>query len=147
VTINKSVTSGGYLDVLPTLQLKSNPRVFAAGDVVALPEQHTLIKATAHAPVIAANILALVQGGGKSNKALKNYTKAMDGILITNGRVSNRLSSWPDFELTPLQTRGATYLDFFTIFGKPFMMGDWMTAKMKSQGLLIGMAKGMVNQD
>lgn len=82
------MVSGGHLDVLATLQLKSNPRVFAAGDVVALPEQHTLVKAGAHAPVIAANILELIRGDGKATKALKQYTKAMDGILITNGRVS-----------------------------------------------------------
>jgi NADH dehydrogenase FAD-containing subunit len=141
------VTSGGYLDVLSTLQLKTNPRVFAAGDVVALPEQHTIIKAASHGPVIAANILALIQANGKPRKALKQYTKAMDGILITNGRVSSSLLWWSSFELTRLQTRGSTYLDFFTIFGKPIMMGDWFSAKMKSQGLMVGMAKGMVNQD
>jgi apoptosis-inducing factor 2 len=100
VTINKSVTSGGYLDVLSTLQLKSNPRVFAAGDVVALPEQHTIIKASSHAPVIAANIQALIRANGKPQKALKQYTKAMDGILITNGRVSRNLLWSLIFELT-----------------------------------------------
>jgi len=78
---------GGHLDVLATLQLKTNPRVFVAGDVVGLPEQHTLIKATAHAPIVVANIRTLVEANGKPTKALKRYTKAIDSILVTNGRV------------------------------------------------------------
>lgn len=128
--INKSLVAGGHLDVLATLQLKTNPRVFAAGDVVALPEQHTLIKAANHAPVVAANIFALIQANGDNKKALKNYTKAMDAILITNGR-----------------TRGVMYVDLFRFFGRPIIFGDWLSAKLKSNGLLIGMAKGMMNQD
>jgi NADH dehydrogenase FAD-containing subunit len=79
------------LQVEPSLQLTTNPHVFAAGDVVALPEQHTLIKASAHAGIIAANILTLLQAKNKT-PATKPYHKAMDGILITNGRVSPKFS-------------------------------------------------------
>jgi len=90
------------------MQLKSNPRVFAAGDIVALPEQHTLVKATAHAPVVAANILALIKANGKPKKALKQYTKAMDGILMTNGRVSSYLlCGGPASRLTHIYRHGA----------------------------------------
>lgn len=77
------------MQVSKTLQTTTNPRVFAAGDVVALPEQHTIIKANAHAAVIARNILTLIGAGNKkSGGELTEYTKAMDSILVTNGRVS-----------------------------------------------------------
>ncbi|PVG00793.1 FAD/NAD(P)-binding domain-containing protein [Serendipita vermifera] len=127
-SINKALESSGHLQVNPSLQLTTNPHVFAAGDVVALPEQHTLIKASAHAGIVAGNILVLLQAKDK-RPATKPYRKAMDSILITNGR-----------------TRGSTYFDFFTVFGRPIIFGDWFSSVLKSKGLLIGMARGILNQ-
>ncbi|KAG8829421.1 hypothetical protein FRC17_006601 [Serendipita sp. 399] len=82
-TISKALKPGGHLDVKDTLQLTTNPNVFAAGDVVALAEQHTLIKAGSHAGIVTGNILSLLR---TPTGPLKNYTKATDMILITNGR-------------------------------------------------------------
>ncbi|KAG8830651.1 hypothetical protein FRC18_007767 [Serendipita sp. 400] len=125
-SISKALRAGGYLDVKDTLQLTSNPNVFAAGDVVALAEQHTLIKAGSHAGIVAGNILSLLR---TPNGPLKNYTKATDMILVTNGRYG-----------------GAAYFDFFTIFGRPFILGSWFAGMVKGRGLLVGMAKSSLNQ-
>ncbi len=77
----------GTLQVLPTFQLTTNPRVFAAGDVVDIPEQKTLMKASMyHTPVIVANILQLLSATKKSDR-LKTYGNPTNSILITNGRV------------------------------------------------------------
>ncbi|KIM32294.1 hypothetical protein M408DRAFT_20611 [Serendipita vermifera MAFF 305830] len=133
VTINAALTDHGRLDVSRTLQLITNPNVFAGGDVVALNETHTLIKAGAHVPVIVENILALLKASenGTTVANLKTYKKAMDGIVITNG-----------------VTRGVTYLDFFVlpILGWPIIIGNWFTAMVKSKSLLIGRAKKMMGQ-
>jgi hypothetical protein len=87
--INGSLNAAGFIETADSLQLKKNPRVFAAGDVVAFPEQHTLIKAGAHAPLIAGNIITLINAEeNKGDGKLKRYSKATDSIIITNGRVS-----------------------------------------------------------
>jgi len=39
------------------------------------------------------------------------------------------------------------YVDFFTFFGRPVMMGDWASSKLKSQTLFVGVAKGLMNQN
>ena len=62
--------------------------------MVALKETHTLIKAEAHAPIIAGNILALVkarEAGMANATGLKPYKKASDLIVVTNGVVSGTL--------------------------------------------------------
>jgi len=135
-TINAALTDFGRLNVLATLQLTTNPNVFVAGDVVGLKEQHTLIKADAHAAIVSANVLALLKAraAGKEKLGaqaigLKPYKKAMDAIFITNGA-----------------RRGVTYMDFFTFFGWPIILGNWFTALVKSKTLLVGRVKGQMNQ-
>ena len=96
--ISSSLNADGFIETRDTLQLKKNPRVFAAGDVVAFPEQHTLIKAGAHAPIIAGNIITLINAEeNKGEGKLKQYSKATDSIIITNGRVSEPRSLSPFF--------------------------------------------------
>lgn len=101
-TINAALTDFGRLDVKDTLQLTTNPNVFAAGDVVALKEQHTLIKASAHAPIVVANVLAYLKAHESEREkldtkalGLKSYKKAPDMVVITNGSVSTPLSGRP----------------------------------------------------
>jgi NADH dehydrogenase FAD-containing subunit len=128
--ISGSLNAAGFIETTNTLQLKKNPRVFAGGDVLAFPEQHTLIKAGAHAPLIAGNIITLIAAGENKGKGkLTEYVKPTDSILITNGR-----------------TRGSLYVDLFTFFGRPVILGNWISATLKSKTLLVGVAKGLVNQ-
>ncbi|KAG8829420.1 hypothetical protein FRC17_006600 [Serendipita sp. 399] len=112
--ISASLRPGGYLDVTETLQLSTNPNVFAAGDVVALAEQHTAYKAKFHAEIVIQNILTLL---GVSNTPMKPYLKAPDATLVTNGRYD-----------------GVAYLDFFTIFGRPLIFGGWSVAPQAAFG-------------
>ena len=94
-TIAASVLENTHLDVKPTLQLKSNPRVFALGDVIEWPEQHMLAKAGSHTGVVIPNVLAVLNGlqRGKdlgSVKGLKNYGGSAEMILVTNGQVRKK---------------------------------------------------------
>jgi NADH dehydrogenase FAD-containing subunit len=97
-TINHALHTDGHLLVKPTFQLITNPNVFAAGDVVAIPEQHSLVKIHAHEPIAVANILAVLKEKEAETKpntgtALKEYKGATEGLVITNGRVSFLLIS------------------------------------------------------
>ena len=71
--------------VQPTLQVKGQTNIFAAGDITNWPEQKQMMKAQAHAGVIAANIISLIQG----QKPSKEYKTKMEGIFVTNGAVRN----------------------------------------------------------
>ena len=94
-TIAASVLENTHLDVKPTLQLKSNPRVFALGDVIEWPEQHMVAKVGSHTGVVIPNVLAVLNGlqRGKelgSVKGLKNYGSSADMIGVTNGQVRKK---------------------------------------------------------
>jgi apoptosis-inducing factor 2 len=144
--ISGSLNPAGFIETTNTLQLKKNPRVFAAGDVLAFPEQHTLIKAGTHAPLVAGNIITLINAEENKGKGtLAEYVKPTDSLVITNGRVSEPPSTLL-LILIPLQTRGSLYVDFFTFFGRPIVIGNWLSAMLKSKGLMVGMAKGIMNQ-
>jgi NADH dehydrogenase FAD-containing subunit len=85
--------------VKPTFQLITNPNVFAAGDVVAIPEQHSLVKVHAHEPIAIANILVVLKEKEAETKpstgtTLKEYAGATEGLVVTNGRVSFLLYSF-----------------------------------------------------
>ncbi|HEU5156774.1 MAG TPA: FAD-dependent oxidoreductase [Streptosporangiaceae bacterium] len=54
----------GYLKVTPELRIEGHDRVFAVGDVTNLPEPKRGGSAGRHAEVAAANIKALITGGG-----------------------------------------------------------------------------------
>jgi NADH dehydrogenase FAD-containing subunit len=130
-TIAASVLENTHLDVKPTLQLKSNPRVFACGDVIEWPEQHMLTKTGPHADVVIPNVISVLNGlqrGAKdlgTVRGLKNYGGFMEMIIVTNG-----------------QTRGSMYMK---AFGRPMVMGNGAASMMKSKSLFLPMAKKAVN--
>lgn len=76
------LTPRGNVKVLPTLQLPSQPSIFALGDIIDWQEQKQAFKSYAHGSVIAANILSLVNG----SKAQKKYKTGPELIVVTNGR-------------------------------------------------------------
>jgi hypothetical protein len=94
-----------HLDVKPTLQIKSNARVFALGDVIEWEEPHQAAKTPKHAAVVVSNIVAILHSldnGVKDPADIRgsmNYTGSLDAILITNGRVSLR-STKDKFQIT-----------------------------------------------
>jgi len=98
-TIAASVLENTHLDVKPTLQLKSNPRVFALGDVIEWPEQHMVAKSGSHAGVVIPNVTAVLdglqRGKGLANvRGLKNYGGSMEMIGVTNGQVRTNIESY-----------------------------------------------------
>ena len=84
-TLGKGVLNEKNLcvKILPTLQLPSNPDIFAAGDIIDFPEQKQATKVEGHAKVIVANILSLMSGA----PATKEYKGMFEAIVITNGKV------------------------------------------------------------
>jgi NADH dehydrogenase FAD-containing subunit len=71
----------GHLEVTPELRLAGQERVFAIGDVTALPEPKRGGLAGQHADVVAANIKALIEGGAE----LTTYTPPPLLILLPLG--------------------------------------------------------------
>lgn len=97
-TIAASVLENTRLDVKPTLQLKSNPRVFALGDVIEWPEQRMLAKTGPHAGIVTHNVIAILGGLQRGRdlgtvRGLKNYGGFMEAILVTNGQVRTHIGS------------------------------------------------------
>ena len=85
-----AVTTRKHVRVLPTLQLKSHPSIFAIGDILDWNEQKQLFKASGHASVITANILSVLGG----SEPRKNYKTGPEMILVTNGKVSLMVFIW-----------------------------------------------------
>lgn len=73
-------TAAGTLRVTPELRADGHERVFALGDLVALPEAKMARAAGMQADVVAANIRALVEGG-----ELTAYRPASPGISLPLG--------------------------------------------------------------
>ncbi|SEG18029.1 NADH dehydrogenase, FAD-containing subunit [Nonomuraea solani] len=73
--------AGGLLAVTADLRLPGQERVFALGDITAIPEPKQAGTAVGHAAVIAANIRALVQGGGEPT----TYRPGPPGIVLPLG--------------------------------------------------------------
>ncbi|WP_157248290.1 FAD-dependent oxidoreductase [Nonomuraea typhae] len=71
----------GRLTVTPDLRLAGQQRVFALGDITAIEEPKQAGTAVAHAPVIAANIRTLLDGGGP----LTAYQPGPPGIVLPLG--------------------------------------------------------------
>ncbi|WP_406674855.1 FAD-dependent oxidoreductase [Nonomuraea sp. N2-4H] len=71
----------GRLAVTDELRLPGQSRVFALGDVTAIPEAKQASAATRHASVIAANIRALLQGDDE----LTAYRPGLPGIVLPLG--------------------------------------------------------------
>ena len=77
-------TASGHIKIHPTFQLEKETNILADGDAVDLKEQKQVGKAGGHVSVMVANVVSLVQG----QPAKKKYATAMEGIFITNGKVS-----------------------------------------------------------
>lgn len=73
--------ASGHLTVTPELQLPGHDRVFAIGDVTAIPEAKMAKAAGIHAEVAAANIATLIRGGSK----LRSYVPAPAAISLPLG--------------------------------------------------------------
>lgn len=71
----------GRLAVTPELRIPGQERMFAVGDVTAVPEMKLARAAHRHAEVVAANIRALMAGG----EATEVYRPAADSILMPLG--------------------------------------------------------------
>ncbi|KIK00638.1 hypothetical protein K443DRAFT_679005 [Laccaria amethystina LaAM-08-1] len=110
------LSSAGRVKVLPTLQLQNHPRIFAGGDIIEWKEQKQAAKAPNHAAVIAKNAFALLE----KNQLKAKYAGSPEMIAVSFGR-----------------NGGASHLAI--LWG--VTMGDWLTAKIKSQGLIIDMTK------
>lgn len=72
----------GHLEVTAELRLAGQERVFAVGDVTAVPESKKSAAAGKHADVVAANIRALVEGEGRD---LIRYEPVEEGISVPLG--------------------------------------------------------------
>lgn len=71
----------GHIEVTAQLHLPGQQRVFAVGDVTAVPEAKTAQAAGEHAEVVAANIKTLMRGGER----LSSYTPGPPGIALPLG--------------------------------------------------------------
>jgi len=110
------LTPSGHIKVQPTLQLPGHPRIFSGGDAMDWKEQKQAAKTTAHAAVIANNVLALLG----STKSMIPYKGSVEMVVLTNGKSS-----------------GAAYIGM--LWGITF--GAWFATLMKSKSLMIGMIK------
>jgi NADH dehydrogenase FAD-containing subunit len=72
---------GGQVEVTAELRLPGQERVFAIGDVTAIPETKLARAAGEHAQVVATNIRTLIEGGGE----LASYQPAPPGISLPLG--------------------------------------------------------------
>jgi len=79
-----AVTASKHVKVLPTLQLKSHPSIFAMGDILDWPEQKQFFKASGHSSVITANLMSVLEG----SEPQKHYKTGPEMILLTTGKVS-----------------------------------------------------------
>jgi apoptosis-inducing factor 2 len=73
--------AGGHVAVTPELRLPGQERVFAVGDLTAIPEAKRAAAAGQHAEVVAANIKALIAGQGE----LRQYQPPPPGIVLPLG--------------------------------------------------------------
>ncbi|CAE7064550.1 unnamed protein product [Rhizoctonia solani] len=113
------VTKTGTVLVTPELRVKLSSgarNVWAIGDIIEWPEQKMVFKAgTGHAPTVAKNIVASIQGGKEAQ-----YGGKPEMIFVTLGPKGGR-------GLAPF-------------FGG-LVLGDWLVGKMKSAGLFVDKAR------
>ncbi|KAJ7246329.1 FAD/NAD(P)-binding domain-containing protein [Mycena haematopus] len=106
----------GQLKVNATLQLLKHPDIFALGDAINYAEQKQVMKASAHAAIVAGNIISHLAG-----KPLKPYKGTPEMIIVTNGK-----------------NGGKAYLGF--LWG--ITLGDWFARMVKSRTLLVSISRG-----
>lgn len=114
------LTPEGFVKVLPTLEVPDHPGVFAAGDILDWREQKQAGKVMGHAAVVAANVVAFLQGRPQK----KVYKGSIEMIIIPVGR-----------------TIGGGYFD--VLWG--ITVGNWLSSIIKGKDLLIGMARGKLH--
>ena len=78
-----TLTSGGRVKILPTFQLPSHPRIYAAGDITDWPEQKQAGKYYTHADIISTNVIDFLSGRNPA----KEYKGAYELIVLTIGKV------------------------------------------------------------
>jgi len=115
-----AVTTRKHVKVLPTLQLKSHPAIFAIGDIIHWDEQKQLFKTSGQASVIAANILSVLGG----SEPRKNYKSGPEMILVTNGK-----------------NGGAMYMGI--LWGLVF--GDWAARMLKAKDVGLSLIRPRMN--
>lgn len=92
---NAVASPAGFIKVKPTLQLLQHSDIFAMGDILDIPEQKQIAKASAHASTLAANIPKYL--ADPATNAMKPYGGMMsrEMIAITNGKVCTLFFSCP----------------------------------------------------
>ncbi|KAI8338471.1 hypothetical protein BC941DRAFT_423004 [Chlamydoabsidia padenii] len=110
------VQDDGYIKVKSTFQVDHATladRVFVMGDAAALDETKLAYRAAnGHVPVVAANLMTLVQRPDTPEHSLKHYKKGIDVMLITFGK-----------------SNGVTILPW------GFTLGGWFSSLLKSKTL------------
>ncbi|KIM42121.1 hypothetical protein M413DRAFT_127435 [Hebeloma cylindrosporum] len=110
------LTDRGYVSVLPTLQIRNHPSIFAAGDIIDFREAKQYEKTAGHAAVIVENIMSYLK-----NQPLKRVCKpGKEIIVVSNGR-----------------NGGAAYIGI--LWGLQF--GDIFARYAKSRDLSIGLVR------
>lgn len=74
--------ANGQLEVTPELRLPGSDRIFALGDITAIPEAKKAAAAMQHAAVITTNLRALIRGTGEE---LATYQPDEPGIAVPLG--------------------------------------------------------------
>ncbi|KAJ7038797.1 FAD/NAD(P)-binding domain-containing protein [Mycena alexandri] len=108
----------GQVKVKPTLQLVDHPDIFAVGDIIDTVEQKQFMKATAHAGIVAPNVIAYLKGA-----SLKPYKGSPEVIIVTNGKGGG--------------------MGYMGMMGG-ITLGGWFAKMAKGKGLFLPMARGAV---
>jgi apoptosis-inducing factor 2 len=85
------LAKNGYVKILPTLQLPSNARIFAAGDIIDFPEQKQVGKYYTHANIVTANILSVL---ADQPATIEYRGPSFEGIVITIGKVRSHIDDF-----------------------------------------------------
>ncbi|KAJ6483908.1 hypothetical protein DFH09DRAFT_1106630 [Mycena vulgaris] len=72
------------IKVKPTLQLLDHRDIFAVGDAINTVEQKEIVKASAHAAIVAANIITYLSGSGSPMKEYKGSREEWRQRLFRN---------------------------------------------------------------
>ncbi|TRM61612.1 hypothetical protein BD626DRAFT_405713 [Schizophyllum amplum] len=113
------LTSGGHVKVRPTLQTTAYDDIFAAGDIIDWNERKQAAKHLRHAPVVAQNVQAVLDGSEPSAV----YKGTFESIIITIGK-----------------SGGIGYVDI--LWG--IVLGDWVV-RLFSRDFMIPRARSLYN--